>query len=82
VPEVRGGETDVTDYQRALSVIAAYELEGVGGVVDWLRREFAVAEARGASQTAALARVDAEITQMLADCRRVVPDLAAVDAGD
>jgi hypothetical protein len=70
----------VTDYQRALSVIAAYELEGVGGVVDWLRREFGVAEARG--RAAAMTAYADTLDRLVADCRRVVPDLAAVDAGD
>jgi hypothetical protein len=80
VPEVRGGETDVTDYQRALSVIAAYEVAGVGGVVDWLRREFAVAEARG--RAAAMTAYADTLDRLVADCRRVVPDLRPIDAGD
>jgi hypothetical protein len=80
VPEVRGGETDVTDYQRALSVIAAYEVGGVGGVVDWLKREIGVAEARG--RAAAMTAYADTLDRLLVDCRRVVPDLRPIDAGD
>jgi hypothetical protein len=76
VPEVRGGETDVTDYQRALSVIAAYEVGGVG----WLKREIGVAEARG--RAAAMTAYADTLDRLLVDCRRVVPDLRPIDAGD
>jgi hypothetical protein len=79
----------VTDLRpAALSLIGAYQYAHASGghdaavqaVMDWLRREFAVAEARG--RAAALTAYADALDRLVADCRRVVPDLAAVDAGD
>ena len=71
----------------ALSLIGAYQYAHASGghdaaveaVMDWLRRELSVAEARG--RAAALTAYADALDQILADCRRVVLDLHPIDAG-
>lgn len=74
----------MTDYRLAArSVVAAHESGGLPAVEDWLKREFSVAATQAvAAHVAFLAATEAELVRLAGEVRALVPDLAAIDAGD